>query len=60
MRKWNVLVLLNAVSNGLFAQDNTNASTSEGSALPYLIIGIIVLTVAIYMLYSRQKRKFND
>ncbi|GGE16463.1 hypothetical protein CHU00_05515 [Sphingobacterium cellulitidis] len=60
MRKWNVLVLLNAVSIGLFAQDGTKTSTSEGSALTYVIIGIIVLTVAIYMLYSRQKRKFND
>ncbi|WP_138090492.1 LPXTG cell wall anchor domain-containing protein [Sphingobacterium daejeonense] len=48
------------VSIGLFAEDRTNASTGEGSALPYIIIGIIVLTVAFYMLYSRQKRKFND
>ncbi|WP_156307698.1 LPXTG cell wall anchor domain-containing protein [Sphingobacterium endophyticum] len=60
MRKWNVLVLLNAVSIGLFAQDSTKASTGEGSALGYIIIGIVVLTVAIYMLYSRQKRKYND
>jgi len=60
MRKWNVLVLLNAVSIGLFAQESSKANTHEGSALPYIIIGIIVLTIAFYMLYSRQKRKYND
>ncbi|SEG18553.1 LPXTG-motif cell wall anchor domain-containing protein [Sphingobacterium lactis] len=60
MRKWNVLVLLNAVSFGLFAEDATAANTNEGSALPYLIIGFVILSVAAFMLYSRQKRKFND
>ncbi len=60
MRKWNVLVLLNAVSIGLFAEDKTNTNTNDGSALAYVIIGVIILTVAAYMLYSRQKRKYND
>lgn len=60
MKKWNVLGILNAISISLIAQDSTLTTTNEGSPATYLIIGVIVLILVIYILYSRQKRKFND
>jgi len=60
MKKWNVLVLLQVVSFVLVAGDSTTANASEGSAIAYLLIGLIVLIAAAFILYNRQKRRFND
>ncbi len=60
MKKMCVFGALNLVSIILFAQDSSTADTHERSSLGYLIIGVLVLIVVIFMLYSRQKRKYND
>ena len=62
MKKWNILGIFNAISISLIAQDSTltSANESSSSATTYIIIGAIVLILVIYILYSRQKRKFND
>ncbi len=59
MRKWNVLALMNVAATSAFAQDSTSQvhKTSNSS---YVVIGVILLVVVIFMLYRKQKRKFND
>ncbi|MCT1524287.1 LPXTG cell wall anchor domain-containing protein [Sphingobacterium hotanense] len=59
MRKWNVLALLNLATISLFAQDST-AEVATSSNSTFVVIGVVLLVVVIFMLYRKQKRKFND
>lgn len=58
MRKWNSLFFLMLLSNLGWAQDVNESS--KPSSTGYIIIGGILLVIVVLMLYSRQKRKYND
>lgn len=62
MRKWSMMGLLQVVSLGLFAQEDTTTGEVVDNASPtaFVVIGVIILIVVIYVLYSRQKRRYND
>lgn len=60
MRKWSVYGLLQLVSLAVLAQENHTGELEDKSSTIYVVIGVILLIVVIYMLYSRQKRRYND
>lgn len=60
MRKWSVFGLLQLVSLAVLAQENHTGELEDKSSTIYVVIGVILLIVVIYMLYSRQKRRYND
>lgn len=60
MRKWSILVLLQVFSLAVLAQENHTGEMDETSPTVFVVVGVILLIVVIYILYSRQKRRYND
>ena len=58
MAKW-LTILLIMVGNLVFADTNT-INAQEHSNSSYIILEVVALLAIIYILYRRQKRKFND
>ncbi|WP_400260814.1 hypothetical protein ACFX5U_11970 [Sphingobacterium sp. SG20118] len=56
MAKW-LTILLIMVGNLVFA-DTIN--TQQNSNSSYIILAVVALLAIVYILYRRQKRKFND
>lgn len=48
-----------ATSFATFAQATTETE-EESSPVAYILIGMVVIGLMIYMLQKRQKRKFNE
>ncbi|WP_196940518.1 LPXTG cell wall anchor domain-containing protein [Sphingobacterium pedocola] len=58
MSKWKSVLLLTLLANAAWAESTEVESTSSPTG--FLIIGGLLLLVIIFILYNRQKRKFND
>lgn len=58
MAKW-LTILLIMVGNLVFADTNA-VNTQQNSNSSYIILAVVALLAIIYILYRRQKRKFND
>ena len=59
MKKWLCGLVLSGFLSNLVAQ-TTPVDQNESSPTSYVLIGILLLAIVIFMLYRRQKRKFND
>lgn len=59
MRKWHSVLFLMLLSNIGWAQSGKNLNQSQSSTM-FIIIGALLLIVIVFMLYNKQKRKFND
>lgn len=58
MRKWHSVWCLMLLANMVKAQSDNE--TDKQSPTVFIIIGIVLLVVVVFMLFNRQKRKYND
>lgn len=58
MRKWHSVFFLMLLSNMGWAQSGIDSD--QQSPTVFIIIGIVLLVIVIFMLYNKQKRKYND
>ncbi|PVH25126.1 MULTISPECIES: LPXTG cell wall anchor domain-containing protein [Sphingobacterium] len=59
MKNWLCGLVLSGFLSNLVAQ-TPSVNRTESSPTGYVLIGILLLAIVIFMLYRRQKRKFND
>ena len=59
MAKW-LTILLIMVGNLVFADTDTINDSQHHSNSSYIILAIVALIAIIFILYRRQKRKFNE
>ncbi|MFZ4863005.1 hypothetical protein ACL9RF_12565 [Sphingobacterium sp. Mn56C] len=60
MRKWQTALFLMLLSQLGWAQTQEGYEAEHGSPTAYIVIGALVVIIAIFMLYNKQKRKYND
>ncbi|WP_181182494.1 hypothetical protein [Sphingobacterium lumbrici] len=58
MSKWKSVLLLTLLANTAWAESTEVEQTNSPTG--FLIIGGLLVLVIIFILYNRQKRKFND
>ncbi|ERJ59578.1 hypothetical protein [Sphingobacterium paucimobilis] len=58
MRKWHSVFFLMLLSNMGWAQ--TGSGSEQTSPTVFMIIGLVLLFVVVFMLYNKQKRRYND
>ena len=60
MKKWNLIVLLQTVCWMAVAGETGTADKPDESTITYLGIGLLILSLVVFILFNGQKRKFND
>mgnify|MGYP003412575713 CR=1 FL=1 len=61
MRKWSSVILLMLISSYSWAVENNPASDQqEKSSIAMVALGTVLLILIAFVLYRKQKRKFND
>ncbi|MFD2744356.1 MULTISPECIES: LPXTG cell wall anchor domain-containing protein [Sphingobacterium] len=59
MKRWLCGLVLSGFLSDLMGQ-TPSVNQTESSPTGYVLIGILLLAIVIFILYRRQKRKFND
>jgi len=62
MRKTGLLILLSYFSTKLHAVqvDSATSTSTTSSPVGSLIIGAVIVIAVVFVLFRKQKRKFND
>ncbi|MFD2555807.1 FeoB-associated Cys-rich membrane protein [Sphingobacterium tabacisoli] len=58
MRKWHSVFFLMLLSIKGWAQ--TGSGSEKTSPTVFIIIGLVLLVIVVFMLYNKQKRRYND